>query len=426
MRVNAYNFSSVDLDALPINSDWDGRDVSENLMHRIHSYPAKFPAFITTKAIEYAESKDIHVNTVADIFCGCGTVAYETVKANRHFWGCDINPVATLIARTKSHHYDNERLINYFEHIVNVFTLQSFDETDAVANNERIKYWFFQQQIEDLSKLKQAIITVVDNDIYKDFFLCAFSNILKPCSRWLTKSIKPQIDPNKRPHNVLDAFNAQVKMMLKANNENEIDGGLAEIETTNCLAKLVEHPFVDLLVTSPPYVTSYEYADLHQLSTLWLGYTNDYRSFRNGTIGSLHGENHIFDHVKSLNQTGRDIVLKLYAIDKSKCRSVSQYYTDMQNAVKKVYALIRPGGATLFVIGNTEYKGVKIDNARHLIEALIDQGFEDVEVDRRKISNKILTPYRDSVGKFTTDKNSRKIYSEEFIIFAKKPLCQNI
>ena len=97
----------------------------------------------------------------------------------------------------------------------------------------------------------------------------------------------------------------------------------------------------------------------------------------------------------------------------------------MQNAVKKVYELIRPGGATLFVIGNTEYKGVKIDNARHLIETLLDEGFEGVEVDRRKISNKILTPYRDSVGKFTTDKNSRKIYSEEFIIFAKKPLCQN-
>ena len=139
----------------------------------------------------------------------------------------------------------------------------------------------------------------------------------------------------------------------------------------------------------------------------------------------MHGENHLPDHLKNLNHTGQDIVFKLYAIDKSKCRSVSQYYIDMQNAVKKVYELIRPGGATLFVIGNTEYKGVKIDNARHLIETLLNEGFEGVEVERRKISNKILTPYRDSVGKFTTDKNSRKIYSEEFIIFAKKPLCQN-
>lgn len=425
MIVTADNYSSVNLDALPINEEWDGRDVSENLMHRIHAYPAKFPAFITTKAIQYAEAKAVHVDTVADIFCGCGTVAYETVKANRHFWGCDINPVATLIARTKSRHYDNERLAFYYEQIVREFALQTFDGNNAIANNERIKYWFLQQQIEDLSKLKQSIEMVVDNDTYREFFLCAFSNILKSCSRWLTKSIKPQVDPNKKPHDVLEAFATQVKMMVKANQVNEINGGFADIETTNCLSKTVKQPFVDLLVTSPPYVTSYEYADLHQLSTLWLGYTDDYRSFRKGTIGSLHGENHLPDHLNNLNHTGRDIVYKLYAIDKSKCRSVSQYYIDMQNAVKKVYELIRPGGATLFVIGNTEYKGVKIDNARHLLEALIDEGFEDVEVERRKISNKILTPYRDEIGKFTTDKNCRKIYSEEFIIFAKKPLCQN-
>lgn len=421
MEVTIDNYSTIELDTLPINDSWDGRDVHENLMHRIHAYPAKFPAFITTKAIQFAESKQIKVDTVADIFCGCGTVAYETVKAKRHFWGCDINPVATLIARTKSHHYDDDKLSKYFSDILSSFSIQFYDKTDATANNERIKYWFFDGQIEDLSKLRNAIESVVQEDSYRDFFLCAFSNILKSCSRWLTKSIKPQVDPNKKPHDVLESFCTQVKMMQKANLENEIREDLADIQTANCLTKTVDQPFVDLLVTSPPYVTSYEYADLHQLSTLWLGYTDDYRTFRDGTIGSLHGTNNLTEHLKNLNQTGQDIVFKLYAVDKSKCRSVSQYYFDMQNAVKKVYEMIKPGGGALFVIGNTEYKNVKIDNARHLLEALLNEGFGNVEVERRKISNKILTPYRDSVGKFTTDKNSRKIYSEEFIIFGRKP-----
>lgn len=424
MEVTIDNYSTIELDTLPINDSWDGRDVHENLMHRIHAYPAKFPAFITTKAIQYAESKDVKVGTVADIFCGCGTVAYETVKANRHFWGCDINPVATLIARTKSRHYDNDKLSQYFSDILSSYAVQVYNTTDATANNERIKYWFFEEQIEDLSRLKGAIESVIKDESYREFFLCAFSNILKSCSRWLTKSIKPQIDPNKKPHDVLEAFCMQVKMMQKANLENEIKEDLADIQTTNCLTKTVDQPFVDLLVTSPPYVTSYEYADLHQLSTLWLGYTDDYRTFREGTIGSLHGTNNLAEHLKNLNQTGQDIVFKLYAVDKSKCRSVSQYYIDMQNAVKKVYEMVKPGGGVLFVIGNTEYKNVKIDNARHLIEALLNDGFENVEVERRKISNKILTPYRDAVGKFTTDKNSRKIYSEEFIIFGRKPLWE--
>ena len=68
----------------------------------------------------------------------------------------------------------------------------------------------------------------------------------------------------------------------------------------------------------------------------------------------------------------------------------------------------------------TEYKNVRINNAKHLLESLLNNGFVDVSVERRKISNKILTPYRDSIGKFTTDKNSRKVYSEEFIIFGRK------
>ena len=421
MDINFKNYSSVDLDTLPISEEWDGRGVREDLMHHIHAYPAKFPAFITTKAIQYAESKGIKVKTVADIFCGCGTVAYETIKSKRQFWGCDINPVATLIARTKSKYYDDNLLTHYYNSILNSFASRTYDKFDPIANNTRIKYWFFEQQIEDLLKLKNAIIDVVHDNSYQEFFLCAFSNILKSCSRWLTKSIKPQIDPQKKPHDVLEAFDNQVRMMQRANAENEPFNSVANIETINCLELQTEYPFVDLLVTSPPYVTSYEYADLHQLSTLWLGYTDDFRSFRKGTIGSVHSASSTIGHELSLNLTGKEIVSKLSVVDKSKSYAVLQYYVDMQNAIAKVFQIIVPGGAVLFVIGNTEYKKVKIDNARHLLETLLNVGFMDVVIERRKISNKILTPYRDSLGKFTTDKNSRKVYSEEFIIFAKKP-----
>ena len=44
----------------------------------------------------------------------------------------------------------------------------------------------------------------------------------------------------------------------------------SEIITGSFLNENVEPPIVDMIITSPPYVTSYEYADLHQLSSLWL------------------------------------------------------------------------------------------------------------------------------------------------------------
>jgi hypothetical protein len=82
--------------------------------------------------------------------------------------------------------------------------------------------------------------------------------------------------------------------------------------------------------------------------------------------------------------------------------------------------MLNSGGLALFVVGDTEYKGIKICNSKHLIEALLSSGFSSVRVSKRKISKKILTPYRDEYGKFTTDKDKRKIYHEEFVIIGEK------
>lgn len=421
MNVNIHNFSTLDFDSIEIQPEWNMPEKRENRMHSIHAYPAKFPAFITTRAIEKAKQNGIVVNNIADIFCGCGTVAFESVCAGRNFWGYDINPVATLIASTKSRSYDDKKIGEYYARILKAFEECKTDEQNKVYQNERINYWFSKSQIDLLLRLRTAIKISIDNPTYLNFFLCAFSNILKPCSKWLTKSIKPQVDPNKTPKTPLEAFALQISMMRKANKEIERIEGVAYINTANFLEQEFDEPFIDLVVTSPPYVTSYEYADLHQLSTLWLGYTEDFKTFREGTIGSLFHSEDYGSNLEKLNKTGMGIVTSLAKEDRRKAKSVAQYYVDMQLAVSKVVKMLNRNGACLFVIGNTEYKGIHINNAQHLVECLITEGFKNVEVDRRKISNKILTPYRDATGKFASIAgSSRKIYSEEFVIFAKK------
>ena len=74
------------------------------------------------------------------------------------------------------------------------------------------------------------------------------------------------------------------------------------------------------------------------------------------------------------------------------------------------------GGMVFFVVGDTEYKGTKIKNSEHLVQSLIDMGFSDIKAAKRRISNKLLTPYRDEFGRFSSDKSNRTIYHEEYII----------
>jgi methylase of polypeptide subunit release factors len=179
-------------------------------------------------------------------------------------------------------------------------------------------------------------------------------------------------------------------------------------------------PKVDMIITSPPYVTSYEYADLHQLSSLWLNYTDDYRSLRKGSIGSLYHDSNAEIEKKSISKTGFQVVSKLEKKDKRQSKSVAKYFYDMQEVVKKCSEMLRNSGFLVMVIGDTEYKGVHIENARHVVELLLNNDFVDVEITKRKVSGKILTPYRDSTGRFSAEETSKKVYSEEFIIAARK------
>ena len=399
-------------------SKWDFGDSPELKIHRIHAYPAKFPAFITTKAIAFAKAAGVDVRTVADVFCGCGTTAFESRKAGLEFWGCDINPVATLIARVKSASYDAAKLESYATKI--------FEERENISGYicksssfpERIDYWFDVSSKNELARLLTVIKKSVDEPIYRDFFLCAFSNILKAASRWLTKSIKPQVDPNKEVAEVWPLFRKQVDFMVKAVKEAGLKSEpCAKIEEANLLTLSGREATADIIVTSPPYVTSYEYADLHQLSTLWLGYTDDYRSLRKGTIGSVYNANDYKAEEKMLIPSGRRMIRKLKAVDAHKARTSLRYFVDMDIAVQQCKRFLRPGGMIFFVIGDTEYKGVKVENSVFLKECLERAGFSNVCRTKRRITGKILTPYRNKKGRFSKSANaSKRIYAEEYVL----------
>ena len=409
-----------DVNSIAIEDEWNFSEDTELLMHTIHAYPAKFPAFIATKAFDYAEQEGVNVKTVADIFCGCGTVALEAKLHSKEFWGCDINPVATLIAKTKSAAYNIDIVTSYYERIKATYEATEVNKTIYAEANERLKYWFTENSFIDLLRLKQSIEVVVPEGEYQDAFLCLFSSILKASSKWLTKSIKPQVDPNKTEVVVWDVFKQHFDKFSKAIiqiNSRIFKPANIKIENENFL-DFEDFPKADLIISSPPYVTSYEYADLHQLSSLWLGFTDDYRELRRGSIGSVYNVDDFQINVDLLNKVGKKIVLKLTKnVDSySKVRSVARYYLDMQNVVKRCSEMLNVGGMAFFVVGDTEYKGVKILNSEHLIEALKENGFSDIKVAKRKISKKMLTPYRDNTGKFSSDKTQRAIYHEELII----------
>ena len=53
------NANEMDFDSVQVDPFWNLGESKELKMHRTHTYPAKFPAFITTKALDYARKNSI-------------------------------------------------------------------------------------------------------------------------------------------------------------------------------------------------------------------------------------------------------------------------------------------------------------------------------------------------------------------------------
>lgn len=137
---------------------WEFGGDRESLMQRIHAYPAKFSAFITPKAFAYAQQRGVTVNRTADIFCGCGTTALEAKHLGTAFWGGDINPVATLIARVKSEDYQPARLQNHAARVLRSFGRRRSPRHRRQQDDERLLLLSAPKQI-GLPRIKQLLQT---------------------------------------------------------------------------------------------------------------------------------------------------------------------------------------------------------------------------------------------------------------------------
>ncbi|WP_207632698.1 DNA methyltransferase [Foetidibacter luteolus] len=410
---------------VPVNSDWCFKNVrsTEQWTHGYHRYPAKFLPNLVKKLIEEYTHPD---ETIADLFAGCGTTLVEAKVHGRVSVGVDINPVAELITKAKTKPIEPILLANKFKDLES--RLLSFNpaKSKKLSLHERIDYWFFPEHKYKIAFLYERILRLHNEDL-RTFFLVALSNVLKNCSKWLQSSTKPQIDPRKKPIDPFIAFRRQAKQMIKKNREfyealqkeNFIDTS-CEIRLEDARNTTIESDSIGSIITSPPYVTSYEYADIHQLTGFWFEYIADLVGFRKNFIGTFYS---LKQETDSVSFIGQEIINQLLVKDKRTAKEVANYFNDMHAVTQEMHRILKPGGHTCLVIGNTTFLEVKIKSAEVFSELLELSGFTLVEIIKRSIPHKLIPTIRDRItGKFAKleNKQSQLVYPEEYIIVAKK------
>jgi len=415
-------FSKTKIDYSWSFSDKTRKDTAY-ITHGYHRYPAKFiPQIVSRLTEKYTKEGDL----IVDPFGGCGTTLVESKVMGRPSVGVDINPVAVLITKAKITPIDPQKIEKAFAVLQAKLNTYNKDTKVKAPEHERIDYWFKPEEKRKLAFIFAEISKLKDQDV-RDFFFCGFSNILKNCSIWLQKSNKPTRDPNKKPSDPIPTFYKQIKMMTRGNarfyelskekNHLEIP---SQVYCTDARTIPVKDNSVSLIVTSPPYVTSYEYADLHQLTALWLEYTKDLSDFRKRFIGtSYHNKKDLVLNSKLAEKIRNELLEE----DKKTAEEVSTYFSEMNQVFVEMKRMLKKGGKTCIVIGNTSLKGVGILNAEVFAEQLQNLGLKIADIIKREIPSKNLPSVRDEkTGKFAriSDKNKVSAYPTEYILIMEK------
>ncbi len=425
--------------------------------HGYHRYPAKFIPQLVRRLIE---SYSVPGELIGDPFLGSGTTGIEALRLGRCFWGADINEVALLISRAKCRPLSPPDLLMAWRALEDQLdkvprigrrhlTLSEKEAINAIDSphasaEERLTYWFPSQYRESLADILQLIL-LHSEDEERTFFLCAFSNILKRCSTWLSGSTKAQKDVNKVLGDPVDEFRRQIRDMVKRNSLywhdleqcglNPITSGSRySIDHEDARHLTLPDATLDLLVTSPPYATCYEYKEIHQLTQLWFERYGIVSSGDEAWIGSKGvSRSTLQEHtvLRRINSTIVDAALAELALlalgsaaqtVQREVRALRYYFQDMSLAMTEMARVTIPGKHLVLVVGDSNRRGVTIPTSQGLCEMAAQIGLQLERRIVRKIPARVLVSTRDKkTGRFSsTAQSDVRAYPEEYVLVFKR------
>ncbi len=373
--------------------EWDFKSYqTKTYTHGFHTYPAMFIPQVARKLIEVFSSER---DTVCDIFCGSGTTLVESSLLNRNSIGIELNPLAVLIAKVKTTPIDPQTLTDNLKKIL----LEYKDIKNALPPEfNNIDFWFSEPVIKDLSRLKQAIWNISEENV-RNFFSVCFSEVVRIVSFTRHKEFKLF-----RDHGKLEkSFNPDVLGEFIRMCENNILGMKEYIHDVmpNSNVKIIfgdstkdngiPPESVDFIITSPPYGdsrTTVAYGQFSRLPAQWLDLLPPHVKDIDKEL--LGGKNNVSlnDPVIDLSDTLKLTIKVLSERDQERARDVLSFYRDLYKAIVQAYKILRDKKYFCLIVGNRTVKELVLKTDEIICELGEKIGFVSQGILFRNIPNK--------------------------------------
>ena len=240
-------------------------------IHRWFRYSAGFSAQWVSEVVTDAARQN--TVTLFDPFAGSGTTLLVGQQCGVRSAGIEAHPFVARIARTKLLWQEDDELFCRFAYSV---LSRAKKEGGGTEGYSGLIYKCFPDDIlGELDAIKRAWLSVADGSAASELTWLALTAILRICSPVGTSNME-LIQPKKRKLSSLRpfaAFPAQVDLMLLDMQSVQRRAGRAAAAIHQDDARVcrdIDDDYANLVITSPPYVNNFDYADATRLEmTFW-------------------------------------------------------------------------------------------------------------------------------------------------------------
>ena len=356
--------------------DFHGADGSYG-PHAWHPFPAKFPPQLPRFLIERLSKPD---DIVLDPMAGSGTTLVEAARLGRRAIGCDIDPLARMIAAAKLTPVDLSAALQTGRAVLETAENDYRERCPELSRDlelrfdtktrDFVNYWFLRRHQLELLALLQRIEALPQGGT-REFLKVMFSStiIAKSGGVSLARDLahtRPHRDLDKKPGSTFAEFAKRLDRTAASFARGEpYVAGEAEIREAVADDTGLPSGSVDLIVTSPPYANNaIDYMRAHKFSLVWFGWkTSDLTNIRARYLGHDAASPTRYDDLP--DQCERTLA-RLAERDVRKAATLRRYFGEMASVIAEMRRVLKPNRAAVVVVGTSNLRGIDVETHRGL------------------------------------------------------------
>jgi DNA modification methylase len=376
----------------------------DNLKSPVHSW-YKFTAGFSYKLIDtLVESNELNTESVIfEPFAGCGTTLVQAQKKQIRAIGNEGQTFMYEIIKAKLNWNFDDGIIH--KKIISIvkFVKENKLKVDSQSVNPLLITLYTPKNLEQLLSIKSYIEGLEDEEIYL-FFKLALSQTLHKCS--IHPISAPYISRSKILQDIecVEAFYKIACGMLSdlSTLKNLSKTSNIYLQDSRILNPQIKDESCDVCITSPPYLNNLDYGEVSKVQSHFFGITSNWNDITQNvrknlvTASTTHYSENKFsldDWKKSefyqnnvevaeqLIQYSKEIISNRKDRKGNKSFDIMMflYFQDMYYVIKEIKRVLKNGGKTFMVLGDSAPYGVFIPTTDLLGEISKSVGFESYE-----------------------------------------------